>query len=307
MSLDKLKGIFFGSIVGDVYGAPYEFEPKEYMIHYEDDYKHGEYSEGGPFNLPKGYYTDDTSMMLCLAQSLIDKQGIDMHDQALKYIDWFKNGYMSSTGECFDIGTQTCKALKYYSTNKQFLTNNDENACGNGALMRMAPIPIVYTHKDDKHNISWKAIQQTQVTHDNGECKALSAYFSYMISTIINDYAYYLIHKKSYVGSKNILDFHFHKFFNPDYEALGNGYAKDSMFIAMESVLDSDNFIDAIIKSIDYGYDTDTNACITGIVAGAVYGYENIPKKLITSLKDYDMMNDIFDNLIKLRDNLSKE
>lgn len=72
-------------------------------------------------------------MMLCLAQSLIEKRDIDMHDQALKYIEW-RNGYMSSTGECFDIGTQTCKALKFYSTNKEFMKIEGKSS-GNGALM----------------------------------------------------------------------------------------------------------------------------------------------------------------------------
>ena len=304
---NKLKGIFFGLIVGDVYGAPYEFESKEYMQHYEDEYKHGEYSSGGHFNLPKGYYTDDTSMMLCLAQSIIDKQCIDMHDQAEKYINWFKNGYMSSTGECFDIGTQTCKALKYYSVNKEFLKQSGEKSSGNGALMRYAPIPVVFYHPEDKHNMLWKSIQQTQVTHHTFECIWLGNYFGDILSDLMNQHAVDKMRKKEYFTPHDILHFHFKNLFNDDYEAHGSGYVKDSIYIALESVLDSESFIDAIIKTIDYGQDTDTNAAITGMLAGAYYGYDSIPKHLIEQIKDLEMIEDIYCKLIEYRDKINGE
>ncbi len=304
---NRLKGIYFGAVVGDVYGAPYEFESKDYMQHYESEYKHGEYSYGGPFNLPKGYYTDDTSMMLCLAQSLIDKRDIDMHDQALKYIEWFKNGYMSSTGECFDIGTQTCKALKFYSTNKEFMKIEGNKSSGNGALMRYAPIPIVFYHPTDKHNMTWKSIQQTQVTHDTFECIWLGNYFGYILSDLMNQHAVDKVRKKEYFTSYDILHYHFKNLFDDTYEAFGGGYVKDSVYIALESVLDSENFIDAIIKTIDYGQDTDTNACITGMLAGAYYGFDSIPKKLIEEIKDLELIEDIYNKLIDLRNEINAE
>jgi ADP-ribosylglycohydrolase len=95
--------------------------------------------------------------------------------------------------------------------------------------------------------------------------------------------------------------------FDDTYEAFGDGYVKDSVYIALESVLDSENFIDAIIKTIDYGQDTDTNACITGMLAGAYYGFDSIPKKLIEEIKDLELIEDIYNKLIDLRNEINAE
>lgn len=304
---NKLKGIYYGLIVGDVYGAPYEFQTKEYMTYFEDEYKHGKYSKGGPFNLPLGYYTDDTSMMLCLAQSLIDCKESNSHDQIKKYIDWNKNGYMSATGECFDIGTQTQQALNFYTRNNEFFKPQPKSS-GNGALMRQAPIPIVFyeENKDQQFRMRQASYYQTITTHGNGECILVNQYFNWIITSILNGCA--IDHKNNeYHGTRKILEFFLQHLFTEDYKALGSGYVKDSLYIAIESVLDSDNFIDAIIKSIDYGYDTDTNACITGMLAGAVYGFDGIPENLITELKDLELLDSIFNKLIDLRNELNEK
>ena len=63
------------------------------------------YQYNSNFDLPPGSWTDDTSLTLCLAQSLIDKQGFDAEDQISKYIAWYNNGYMSVNRRCFDIGS----------------------------------------------------------------------------------------------------------------------------------------------------------------------------------------------------------
>lgn len=304
---NKLKGMYFGLVVGDVYGAPYEFEYKEAMKYHEDDYKHGQYSEGGPFNLPKGYYTDDTSMMLCLTDSLIRKKGCDQIDQAKTYLSWYREGAFSSTGTCFDIGNQTRKALEYFEKNKVLLPLIPKNkSSGNGALMRYAPIPVLYYHEQDIHNLSFKTLQQTTVTHDDGECKALGIYFSFIITDVLKEFAYDKVKDEIHTGTQSVLEYHFRKLFNDDYEALGAGYVKDSIYIALESVIDSENFIDAIIKSIDYGEDTDTNAAITGMLAGAVYGFDEIPKHLIEQIKDLELITNLYDSLIELREKINE-
>jgi ADP-ribosylglycohydrolase len=66
---------------------------------------------GGPFNLVPGLWTDDTSLELCLAESLIECQGMDLSDQITRYVRWFSHGYLSSTGVCFDIGNTVRNAL----------------------------------------------------------------------------------------------------------------------------------------------------------------------------------------------------
>ena len=100
---------------------------------------------GGPFHLKPGQWTDDTSMALCLATSLVSKDGFDPVDQMDRYWDWYQNGYLSSTGHCFDIGNTVRQALERYKhRGDPFSGSTDPYSAGNGSLMRLAPIPLFY-------------------------------------------------------------------------------------------------------------------------------------------------------------------
>ena len=95
LTIDRFAGCLLGLAVGDALGAPLEFkapgtfEPLTDMI------------AGGEFKLERGQYTDDTSMALCLAESLYQKGQFDPQDQLQRYLRWYREGYMSSTGVCF--------------------------------------------------------------------------------------------------------------------------------------------------------------------------------------------------------------
>ncbi|WP_237113777.1 ADP-ribosylglycohydrolase family protein [Pseudoalteromonas rubra] len=136
---DKIIGSLVGLACGDAVGTTLEFasrgsfEPIEDMV------------GGGPFNLKKGQWTDDTSMALCLAHSLLHKNAFDPTDQMIRYCDWYNDGYMSSNGKCFDIGMTVSDALrKYQETRNPFSGSIDKFSSGNGSIMRLAPIPIYY-------------------------------------------------------------------------------------------------------------------------------------------------------------------
>lgn len=98
---------------------------------------------GGPFRLKPGQWTDDTSMALCLGQSLLDQKGFDPVDQLTKYVRWWQRGYMSATGQCFDVGNTTCIALsRFERTGEPYCGSTDPTAAGNGSIMRLAPVPM---------------------------------------------------------------------------------------------------------------------------------------------------------------------
>ncbi|MGA1198430.1 MAG: ADP-ribosylglycohydrolase family protein, partial [Candidatus Latescibacterota bacterium] len=116
-----------GLAVGDALGttlefqSPGSFEPLTDMV------------GGGPFGLDVGQWTDDTSMALCLAESLIACDGFDPKDQMDRYVRWWRDGYMSVTGHCFDIGNTVRNALfNYQKTGDPFSGSQDPNAAGNG-------------------------------------------------------------------------------------------------------------------------------------------------------------------------------
>ena len=69
---------------------------------------------GGPFGLAPGEWTDDTSMALCLAESLVERGGFDPRDQMERYVRWWRDGHLSSNGRCFDIGVTVSSALRRF-------------------------------------------------------------------------------------------------------------------------------------------------------------------------------------------------
>src|SRR5690606_31385470 len=134
---DRAVGALLGLAVGDAVGTTLEFkrpgtfEPITDMV------------GGGPFRLPAGAWTDDTSMALCLAESIVDTGGMDLTDQLRRYVAWWRDGYLSSTGRCFDIGNTTSSQLsRFERTGEAIDPDPDQHSAANGSLMRLAPVPI---------------------------------------------------------------------------------------------------------------------------------------------------------------------
>ena len=139
----RYRGCLLGLAAGDAYGAPYEFS--ESRVTPTDSI-----TGGGPHDLQPGQWTDDTSMALCLAESLIEKKGFDPADQLGRYVDWYLRGHMSSTGTCFGIGNTTHSALNHYiKTRKLWGRPSDVTGEGNGSIMRLAPVSNVLCKEFD--------------------------------------------------------------------------------------------------------------------------------------------------------------
>ncbi len=80
------------------------------------------------------------SMALCLAASLVETKGFDPADQLERYLRWWREGYMSSNGECFDIGNTVRQALTNYRLNGRLDSGpTSPDTAGNGSIMRLAP------------------------------------------------------------------------------------------------------------------------------------------------------------------------
>ncbi len=134
---DRFRGCLLGLAVGDAVGTTVEFCERGTFAPLTD------MTGGGPFNLRPGQWTDDTSMALCLAASLVERGGFDADDQMQRYCRWHEDGYMSSTGRCSDIGNTVATALlRYRCEGVPFAGSRDPNSAGNGCIMRLAPISI---------------------------------------------------------------------------------------------------------------------------------------------------------------------
>lgn len=113
----QYQGCLMGLAVGDAVGHDGRIQTTGHFPLVED------MVGGGPFGLNPGEWTDDTSMALCLADSLLTCEGFDARDQMDRYVRWWKAGYLSSDGRCFDIGGTVSQALRRYQQ-----TNNPRAA-----------------------------------------------------------------------------------------------------------------------------------------------------------------------------------
>ena len=291
---DSIKGCLIGLAVGDAVGTTLEFKPRGTFKPISD------MLGGGPFRLKAGEWTDDTSMALCLAQSLIHKNEFDPEDQMNRYCNWYRVGYMSSNGRCFDIGNTVSSALNQYEkTREPFSGSTDKYSAGNGSLMRLAPIPIFF--KDDQDKALHYAGESSRTTHGADECVDSCKAFTAMIlsvfsgkskDSILTDF-YYEPYTK---GVKNLFDNHF---LDKDYQELtGSGYVIESLESALWCFYHTDNFRDAILKSANIGNDADTTAAICGQIAGAYYGLGGIPDSWKDKLVMYSEIENMAVQLI---------
>ena len=176
--LNKCKGALVGLAVGDALGTTLEFKTPGTFTPLTD------MVGGGMFGLKPGKWTDDTSMALCLADSLIEKESFDAFDQLDKYVKWMKHGYNSSTGNCFDIGNATRQALYLYeSTGQPYCGDPSRESAGNGSIMRLAPIPIIYFNKPEQ--LMKYAALSSRTTHAAPQCIAACMYMSGLIAAAI--------------------------------------------------------------------------------------------------------------------------
>src|SRR3954471_13407435 len=141
---DRFRGALVGLAVGDAVGTTVEFKPPGTFEPVTD------MVGGGPFHLPAGAWTDDTSMALCLAESLVETRTFDPLDQLRRYVRWYREGHWSSTGTCFDIGNATRAALdRFEQTGEPYPGDAAPDAAGNGPLMKLAPVVLAYASKPD--------------------------------------------------------------------------------------------------------------------------------------------------------------
>lgn len=279
---DRSIGALLGLAIGDALGAPIQFMRR-------DTYEHVfGYTAGGTYQLDPGYWTDDTSMALCLAETLIEKGRYDPIDFGDRLVRWVDEGYNSSLPKCFDIGQTTLRAIGAYRRfGHEECGVTGEWAGGNGSIMRLAPVPIFY--QEDGRLADEISVSQGILTHNhevpNDGCRLLSAIILEGIKTGDKDAAL------NSVETLHVADKISHVR-NRDYEEKvrdeikSDGYVVSTLEAAMWSVWKTDNFRDALLLAVNLGDDADTVGAVAGQIAGAIYGVDEIPEEWITDLAE---------------------
>ena len=279
--IERFRGCLLGLAVGDAVGTAVEFKPRGTFEPVTD------MTGGGSFGLLPGAWTDDTSMALCLATSLLEKNGLEAQDQMERYWRWYQEGYMSSTGRCFDIGTTTLNALEnFHSLGNPFSGSTDQKSAGNGSIMRLAPVVMLYY--PDLEAVLHYSVKSSRTTHATLECLEACQILSGVI------YRAFQGKKKQevLVASDQVLltsdvlkEISYGDYFEKaDSQIQGTGYVVQSLEAALWSFWTTDSFEEAILKAVNLGDDADTTAAVCAQVAGAYYGENGIPQHWLQKL-----------------------
>ncbi|HOI73618.1 MAG TPA: ADP-ribosylglycohydrolase family protein [Syntrophales bacterium] len=280
---ERFRGCLIGLAVGDALGttvefsAPGTFRPLVNMI------------GGGPFGLEPGQWTDDTSMALCLAESLIACRCMNARDQMERYRRWWREGYLSSTGKCFDIGSTVRAALTAFEkTGNPLSGSTDPFTAGNGSLMRLAPVPMFF-HRDARQAIDQSG-ESSRTTH--GALTAVDAcrYFGALLWGALNGAAkndllsdFYSPDPGYWEGKPLIPEIAdiaagSYKRKEPP-EIKGTGYVVQSLEAALWAFHKGGSFEEGCLLAVNLGNDADTTGAIYGQIAGAYYGERGIPEE----------------------------
>ncbi len=280
---DRMRGALIGLAVGDAVGTTVEFQKPGTFPPVTD------MLGGGPFHLAAGQWTDDTSMALCLAESLIECREFDARDQMERYVRWSETGHLSSNGKCFDIGTTIGTALyAFKKTLEPFSGSTDPNTAANGSLMRLAPIPIFFFGR--YVDVIELAADSSRTTHGTPVAVDACRYFAALIVGALQGVSKEELLSPHYSPNPGYWDTHplnsviaaiadgsYKKKSPPAIK--GTGYAADALEAALWAFHNSDDFRTGCLLAVNLGNDADTTAAIYGQLAGAFYGESAIPSE----------------------------
>lgn len=299
---DRFRGCLLGLACGDAVGTTAEFKSRGTFPAVTD------MVGGGAFHLEPGQWTDDTSMALCLATSLVETGCFDPRDQMERYWRWYQDGYLSSTGRCRDIGTTTRVALvRFRQSAEPYSGATDPLTAGNGCIMRLAPAPM-FAYPDWRLTLDWSG-NSSRTTHAAAECVQASQLFGAMLYKTLAgqnkdailfgppvppDSTLTLSPKLEAIAHGDYRD-------KPEDAIRGSGYVVECLEAALWCFHQTDNFRDAILKAVNLGDDADTTAAVCGQIAGAYYGESGIPESWRQRLAFHDLITGLADRLWERR------
>jgi ADP-ribosyl-[dinitrogen reductase] hydrolase len=274
---ERFLGALVGLATGDAvaaatqYRRPGTFSPVGDML------------GGGPFELPRGGWSDDTSMALCLAESLLERNGFDARDQVERYRRWQQEGYLSATGQCLGITASTARAIAMAQWRRQaFSGSHDPSQLDPEPLSRVASAVLFFfaTRGQAIEQATEAARTTCQAPAVLDACRSLARALYGALSgqpkAVIMESA-----PAAVAGGVR-----------------GTNTAPDVLAAAFAAFDATDNFRDAILYAANLGGDSDVVAASCGQLAGAFYGVKAIPAAWQNSLMQKELITSCADRLL---------
>lgn len=285
--LYSIKSVIMGHAVADALGVPVEFctrqeldeSPVEKMVGF------------GTYPYPEGTWSDDTSMGLCALDVL--KKGELSWDKIMQnFKRWFDKGDFTPSGICFDIGGSCMKAINNYSLFGMPALEcglREEHSNGNGSLMRILPF-VLYAEYGNYAGDSVDMIHKaSSLTHAHIRSGIGCGIYYFIVREILREPSIDSVYRALDIARKQYSEYpefyHYNRIFSPGFKKLkrdeikSTGYVVDTLEAAVWCLLNTDNYKNCVLMAVNLGDDSDTVAAVAGGMAGALYGYDRIPKE----------------------------
>jgi ADP-ribosylglycohydrolase len=300
--IERYRGSLLGLAVGDALGTTLEFCRPGSFAPVED------IVGGGPFGLRPGEWTDDTSMALCLAESLIERRGFDPVDQLERYVRWYREGHLSSRGRCFDIGGTVSAALRRFEqTGEPYCGSTEPYSAGNGSIMRLAPVPLFFA-PDPREAIA-RSADSSRTTHGAREAVDACRYLAALIVGALQGVPKIHLLSDHFSPVPGLWDEEplapkvdeiaggsFRRRDPP--EIRGSGYVVQSLEAALWAFDRGDSFREGALLAVNLGDDADTTGAVFGQLAGAHHGESGIPAEWRAHIVMADLITGLAERLL---------
>lgn len=300
---DRFAGCLVGQAIGDALGMPFEgLSAQTIQAHHQTV---TEFLPGD--DLEAGQYTDDTKMMLCIAESMVENGGVNPEDVARRFMAWFDSGDLRGIGmTCLEAISNLKGGVSWRESGKK-----GEWAAGNGTAMRIGPVGLIDCL--DLELLGEDCWATSVITHNNAEAVAGATAVAYIIAALLRGARSpesLLTETADFVGdcevsrrlqkARLLLEQD-----TPTAEALAqlgtSGYVVETVASALYCFLKTPHdFLSTCTSAVVAGGDTDTIAAIAGAISGAYNGIHKLPPHLVDQVEDSHRLQELAGDLYLL-------
>lgn len=301
--VDSRAGVI-GLIVGDAMGVPLEFYKREILMQNPTTEMKGY----GSHDVPKGSWSDDSSMTLATMDAIIKDGCINYNTIATNFLEWMKNAKYTPTDRVFDIGRTCLRGIAKFESKQEVAEKcggTSEMDNGNGSMMRILPL-IYYCYSKNMNEKEVYDIVKNVSSITHGHEISIMGCFIYVM------YGIELLNNRNLVQAyKKIKKIKYNTYFSEEtinrYERIlkknidkysldeikSTGFIIDTLEATLWVLLNTNSYNQSIIGAINLGNDTDTVGACVGGLAGIYYEFENINRTWQSDLLKYDYIVDL--------------
>lgn len=285
---ERFQGGLIGAVVGDALGVPVEFLSRELVRQRPVTAMRGY----GTHRQPPGTWSDDSSLLLCTLDSLIECGGFAPVDLADRFVRWQSKGLWTPYGDVFDIGMSTAGAISYLARGypPEEVGGDDELNNGNGSLMRILPMALWYAHLPYEEMVTF-AQRASSLTHRHPRSLMACGFYCILVQELLQGTEKSLALNRAIDAFQQIYQqtpfLEERKHFvviesgdlgeMPEADISSSGYVVHTLIASIWCLLTTESLTDAVLKAVNLGSDTDTTGSVTGGLAGIYYGEAQIP------------------------------